>query len=768
MNLIKRIKRGWSREYFRNNFLLILIITFIPGIISGVGIQWFGVTAVKGELRERHTIQIAETAEMVDDQLEYLELSLSYWAFEKRFGPDLLDRNFVKDVLETRDMMQLLTVIQGSHPLIERVELYINKDDEPLLFSPFYSKVKPVEYAYYQSLLKSDHSMGWTHQEQPRSDREESTILSHSIPGASQMPLGMLSVTLDQEKFGQLIQTLKTDEQGITFIMDSRQQMIAPAMDSTDAHFVSALKNELSQLESNSGSIEYAYNGDSYSVSFGQLDRVNDQWTYVSAVPLSAITAPIEWISKSIVFISLTGLVVALILTWFGSQTIYRPVERLIEKVQKENDGDEPDNPQGEFTMLEEGFTQLYQERQRLKSRLTSETPQLQKSFLIQLSQGYLYQQTKQQLTERMENYGWKIEGHAFRVIDIQAIGMDEGNHSFITSDEGLITFSIQNIVEELCEKYFDQFSVLDNYDLSVSLFLIEQSAHTQAIRSFVQELSSIVNRLLKLQLIISVSESSNQVKRIHALFEETRQGKYQRRFKNQNQILFLEEAPKEHKRNQSSYPFEIEREVIQSIRKGDREEIHHQLERFLNQLVSHAKTWGSIQMGMLQLFSRIQHEILHSDIHLEEIFSNRNLYSELSIIKEPVRMLSWLETKVIEPYLAHLKERVNQEAKGLVDDVIAYLKAAYMDDISLDHCAEKFETNAHTLSRSFKKVTGTKFIDYLTELRINTSKKLLIETNLKIHEVAEQVGYRHSYFNRIFKKSVDLSPSDFRKKYGQ
>ncbi|WYP26982.1 AraC family transcriptional regulator [Alkalihalobacillus sp. FSL W8-0930] len=768
MNLIKRVKRGWSREYFRKNFLLILIIAFIPGIISGVGIQWFGVTTVKKELRERHTIQIAETAEMVDDQLEYLELSLSYWAFEKRFGPDLMDRNFVKDILETRDMMQLLTVIQGSHPLIERVELYINKDDEPLLFSPFYSKVKPVEYAYYQSLLKSDHSMGWAHTQQPRSDREESTILSHSIPGASQMPLGLLSVTLDQKKFGQLIQTLKTDEQGITFLMNSRQQMIVPETDSSNTYFVSALKNELTQLEDSSGSIEYVYNGHSYSVSFGQFDRVNDEWTYVSAVPLSAITAPIEWISRSIVIISITGLVVALILTWFGSQTIYRPVERLIEKVQKENAGDESINPQGEFTLLEEGFTQLYQERQRLKSRLTSETPQLQKSFLIQLSQGYLYQQTKQQLTDRMENYGWKIDQHVFRVIDIQAIGLEEGNHSFITSDEGLITFSIQNIVEELCEKYFDQFSVLDNYDLSVSLFLIEQPSQTKEMRSFVQELTSLVNRLLKLQLIISVSEPSSQVKRIHALFEETRQGKYQRRFKNQNQIHFLEETQMEHKRNQASYPFEVEREVVQSIRKGDREEIHHQLERFLNQLVADAKTWENIQMGMLQLFSRIQHEILHSDIHLEEIFSNRNLYAELSVIKEPVRMLNWLETNVIEPYLAHLKERVNQEVKGLVENVIDYLKSSYMHDISLDYCAEKFETNAHTLSRSFKKVTGIKFIDYLTDLRIEHSKRLLIETNLKIHEVAEQVGYRHSYFNRIFKKSVDLSPSEFRKKFGQ
>ena len=767
LGLIKRVQTGWSREYFRKNFLLILFIAFIPGVISGVGIQWFGVNEVKDELRERHNNQIAEKAEIINDQLDYLEMSLSYWAFEKRFGPELIDRNFLRDVTETRDMMQMLTVLQASHPLIKKVELYLNKDNQPLLFSPYYSEVKAVDYSLYQPSLSRGYSLGWEQLDNHTGADGESMILSHAIPGSSQVPFGSLNVALDQEKFGQLLQTLKPYDHGTTFLINGQKQIILPTVSLEQNHFVSALKNEVIQFENQEGSFEYVYQGDSYSVSYGVLERVNDSWTYVSATPLSAITAPIELVSKSIVAISVSGLGIALVLTWFGSKKIYRPVEQLIEKVQEEYQEVEAEKTKGEFSLIEEGFTQLYQERQRLKVRLKSETPQLQKSFLIQMSQGYLYQQNEQQLTNRMENYGWKVTNRTFRVIDIQASGTGKSNQSLITSDDSLITFSIQNVVEELCEKYFQQYSVLDNYDLSVSLFLIEEEEDSAFIKEFVQEVTAIINRLLHMQLIITVSEGTSHVKRIHALFEETRQGKYQRRFKNQNQVLFLEEVQQRGNRSHGMYPFEVEREVIQAIRNGENLQVHNHLELFLNQLVASAKTWENIQMGMLQLFSRIQHEMLLSDIQLDDVYANRNLYAELSLIKEPVRMLNWMEVEVIDPYLAHLKERVNLEAKRLVESVINYLKNSYMNDISLDHCAEMFGTNAHTLSRSFKKMTGVKFIDYLTELRIDKSKQLLSGTTMKIHEVAEQVGYRHSYFNRIFKKNACLSPSEYRKKHG-
>lgn len=91
------------------------------------------------------------------------------------------------------------------------------------------------------------------------------------------------------------------------------------------------------------------------------------------------------------------------------------------------------------------------------------------------------------------------------------------------------------------------------------------------------------------------------------------------------------------------------------------------------------------------------------------------------------------------------------------------YINEHYMDNISLDGCADYTGISPFLLSKSFKRVTGKNFIDYLTELRLDKAKELLRDTSLRINDVAEQVGYQHSYFNRIFKKQEGITPSRYR-----
>jgi YesN/AraC family two-component response regulator len=63
-----------------------------------------------------------------------------------------------------------------------------------------------------------------------------------------------------------------------------------------------------------------------------------------------------------------------------------------------------------------------------------------------------------------------------------------------------------------------------------------------------------------------------------------------------------------------------------------------------------------------------------------------------------------------------------------------------------------------------FKDYTGGNFIDYLMEIRICKSKELLAETNGKIRDIAEAVGYANvNSFTRIFKKMTGLTPSEYR-----
>jgi AraC-like DNA-binding protein len=100
---------------------------------------------------------------------------------------------------------------------------------------------------------------------------------------------------------------------------------------------------------------------------------------------------------------------------------------------------------------------------------------------------------------------------------------------------------------------------------------------------------------------------------------------------------------------------------------------------------------------------------------------------------------------------------------KQLVDGVISFLNAGSSKDVSLELCAEKAGTTPYTLSRAFKQVIGSNFIDYVTDLKLEQAKKLLLESDLRIHEIADRVGYQPSYLIRQFKKSTGLTPGQYR-----
>ena len=63
------------------------------------------------------------------------------------------------------------------------------------------------------------------------------------------------------------------------------------------------------------------------------------------------------------------------------------------------------------------------------------------------------------------------------------------------------------------------------------------------------------------------------------------------------------------------------------------------------------------------------------------------------------------------------------------------------------------------------KKATGENFSSYLTRIRIEKAKLLLKNTDLKVYQIGEDVGFRSIYyFNRVFKQITGITPKEFRK----
>lgn len=98
---------------------------------------------------------------------------------------------------------------------------------------------------------------------------------------------------------------------------------------------------------------------------------------------------------------------------------------------------------------------------------------------------------------------------------------------------------------------------------------------------------------------------------------------------------------------------------------------------------------------------------------------------------------------------------------------MVRYMQEHLMEEISLNVLAEQFHLNAQYVSQLFKSEVGVNFLTYLTNIRIEQAKKLLISTSLSIAEISEKSGYAdYRVFTKVFKKSEGVTPSQYRRNF--
>ena len=102
------------------------------------------------------------------------------------------------------------------------------------------------------------------------------------------------------------------------------------------------------------------------------------------------------------------------------------------------------------------------------------------------------------------------------------------------------------------------------------------------------------------------------------------------------------------------------------------------------------------------------------------------------------------------------------------IREAIRYIKENYKSDLNMAVVSNEVSMNYSLFSSAFKNYTGTNFVGFVRDLRINEAKKLLEETPLKVNEISARVGYdNEKHFMKSFKAIVGVSPSEYRKNMG-
>ncbi|MFS0723103.1 response regulator transcription factor [Paenibacillus sp. 1P07SE] len=138
---------------------------------------------------------------------------------------------------------------------------------------------------------------------------------------------------------------------------------------------------------------------------------------------------------------------------------------------------------------------------------------------------------------------------------------------------------------------------------------------------------------------------------------------------------------------------------------------------------------------------------------------------ADLHVCKTREEVAAWLGEQVARFRQALSSWQMDRNS-GIVARALQYIQAHYAEEIGLPDVAAHSHLSANYFGNLFKKETGESFSSYLSRLRMDKARLLLKNTDMKVAEVAEAVGYPDSnYFATAFKSASGCSPSEYRKR---
>jgi two-component system response regulator YesN len=212
-------------------------------------------------------------------------------------------------------------------------------------------------------------------------------------------------------------------------------------------------------------------------------------------------------------------------------------------------------------------------------------------------------------------------------------------------------------------------------------------------------------------------------------------------------------------------YPLESERELMGKVKIGDRTGAKEILNSILGTLLFHNPgDLGVLKARLLELLSILSRSAVEGGVSIDVVLEkNLGYVNKVMRIENQEDLCAWISTALNE-FIEMVYSSQDAKKVTQITPAINYIDANYNKAISLEEVARVSHLSISRLAHVFKEQMGITIIDYLTSVRIERAKQLLLATSQSCTEICFEVGYNNqSYFTRTFKDLVGMPPSRFR-----
>lgn len=396
--------------------------------------------------------------------------------------------------------------------------------------------------------------------------------------------------------------------------------------------------------------------------------------------------------------------------------------------------------------------------RNQLSRQLRMGLPALQDKLLKRWTHGYLLEEEKQQL---LELNGSSIMDHETAVLLFEMDFMEEYNSELTQSEVDLKRFAVRNVLEEALENQGYVYEESDE-QYGVIIFSLGSTDFNANLYQLAQELKTKIVTYTKVQVTVGIGISVAGVELVAVTYQTASHALDQKYFNGLHKVITTASRVNSISDQDLLMLKEIEL-IANEMRIGNRDELCTLLKQQCERMTSKQIPKAFVQSLVISLCVHC-YELLLEYTGVAVGHSPKQLdYEEIMNARTIAELFDYAERKCIETIDA-LKRSNHSQSVQTINTVKKWVQDKYASNISLKNIAESLFINATYLGQQFKAAEGITFNDYLLKVRMEKAKELLQHTNLRVYEVATQVGYQElDWFYKRFKEYTGMSTTKYR-----
>lgn len=217
------------------------------------------------------------------------------------------------------------------------------------------------------------------------------------------------------------------------------------------------------------------------------------------------------------------------------------------------------------------------------------------------------------------------------------------------------------------------------------------------------------------------------------------------------------------------AYPFEKERELLRLVARGDQKNSQIILNEILGSVFFlNGNDVKRVRARVQELVVLLSRAAVEGGASIEEVFGLNNRYLlELHRIQDVDDIADWL-ARILKRFSDCVFNLASVKHADVIQKAVQYIHRHYSVKIGLQVVADQVHMSPSHFSKVFKTGMGKSFVDYLTEVRIEQSRSLLLNRDFSLIDIAGLVGFEdQSYFSKVFRRHVGVSPGRYRETRG-